>query len=72
MSDIVKKAFENIEPNIDRDLNIANTMAFINLLTELGYRPDKPWSEEESGILDKLSELANEHTLRIKEIWNQQ
>jgi hypothetical protein len=32
MSDIVKKAFENIEPNIDRDLNIANTMAFTNLM----------------------------------------
>jgi len=48
---------------------VANEMAFINLITELGYREDKMWTEDENELLGKLCDLAKKHTDSIlKEI----
>jgi hypothetical protein len=43
-------------------LKVANEMAFINLIVELGYREGKTWTEDENELLDKLYKLAQEHT----------
>jgi hypothetical protein len=41
--------------------------AFINLITELGYRESKSWTEDEEPILQKLTEIANKTTDYIME-----
>jgi len=48
-------------------IKVGTEMAFINLLTELGYREDKMWTDEEDEILNKLCELASKHTDDILE-----
>ena len=51
-------------------IRVANQMAFINLLSELGYR-DGYWTPDEDEKLQKLCELAekltDEHLKDIKE-----
>ena len=42
-------------------LEVANQMAFIDLLTKLGYREDKSWGDDEQDILLKLNESAKDH-----------
>lgn len=50
-------------------LKVLNEMAFIDLLSELGYRENKGWTSEEDEILQKLMDAAKKHTERqIKEI----
>lgn len=46
-------------------IEVCNQMAFISLLSDLGYRKDEMWKEEEEPILNKLCELAKIHTDRI-------
>ena len=41
--------------------------SFINLITELGYRESKSWTEDEDLILQKLTDLANQTTDYIME-----
>lgn len=48
-------------------LNILNQTTFISLLSELGYRGNKIWTDEEDDKFDKLIELANKHTEDILE-----
>ena len=43
-------------------IEVSNEMAFINLITELGYREDKMWTDDENELLSKLCVLAQEHT----------
>ena len=43
-------------------LKVSNEMAFISLLTELGYRENKAWLESENEILSKLCKAALTHT----------
>ncbi len=43
-------------------LKVSNQMAFISLLTELGFREDKMWTDDENELLSKLCEAANQHT----------
>lgn len=43
-------------------LQVGNEMAFISLLTELGFREDKMWEESENELLSKLMKSASEHT----------
>lgn len=50
------------ETSLESRLKVSNETAFINLLTELGFREDKYWSDEENHILEKLCKLAKEHT----------
>ena len=47
---------------LDSKLRVANEMAFINLIVELGYREDKGWTDEEDELLSKLMKLADDHT----------
>jgi len=44
--------------------------SFINLITELGYRESKCWTEDEDPILQKITELANKTTDYIMESIN--
>ena len=37
-------------------------MAFITLLSEVGFRENKVWSDEEDELLTKLCDLALKHT----------
>lgn len=51
---------------LETKLNVSNELAFINLLSELGYR-DGYWTPEEDHILSKLTILARKHTKMIME-----
>jgi len=55
-------------------LNVINEFAFIDLITELGYREEKAWTDEENETLSRLMNLAKKLTLRtLQEIqqWEQ-
>lgn len=43
-------------------LKVSIQIAFIDLITELGYRPNESWSPEEDELLGKLCRLADKHT----------
>ena len=43
-------------------LKVNNEMAFIQLLTVLGYREDKMWEDSENELLSKLCKFADEQT----------
>jgi len=45
-------------------LKVLNQMGFIDLITELGYREEKMWTDEEDPLLQKLCDLADIHTDR--------
>jgi len=47
---------------LETHFKVSNEMAFINLITELGYREEKMWTDEEDEILQKLCDLAQDHT----------
>jgi len=54
---------------LDVRLNAINEMAFIDLLTELGFRADKMWIEDENDTLEKLCDSAKKATKwQLKEI----
>jgi hypothetical protein len=49
-------------------LKVSTEMAFINLISELGYRENKMWTEDEDHLLNKLCVLAEKFsTDQIKE-----
>ena len=53
-------------------LKVSTEMAFINLITELGYRENKMWTEDEDEILNKLCSLAvslSEDHIKEMEEW---
>lgn len=41
-------------------IKVSTEMAFIDLITKLGYRPNKMWTDDEQHLLDKLCGLADE------------
>ena len=53
------------ETPLDIRLDVINDMYFIDLITELGYREEKAWTEEENEVLHKICKAARKHTLRI-------
>lgn len=55
---------ENPTP-LDTRIRVSTQMAFINLITELGYREDKMWTKDEDELLNKLMNLAEKHTQDI-------
>lgn len=66
MSKIIRKIREI---PLKTRLKVMNEMCFIDLLTELGFREDKMWTDEEDELLSKLCKLAMKHTEDIlKEI----
>ncbi len=65
--DIITKLLESIP--LETRIKVSIECAFITLITELGYRESKMWTDEEQPILDKLMKLAKEETDSIlKEI----
>lgn len=56
------KVIERIlkETPLQTRLKVCTEMAFINLLTELGYRENKMWTDDEDETLNKLCDLAKE------------
>ncbi len=53
------------ETPLETRLKVGNEMAFIMLITELGYRENKMWDEndeKDNEILNKLLKFAKEHT----------
>jgi len=58
------KIFERIrkKTKLSNKLQVLNEMAFIDLLTVLGYRKDKMWTPDEDEILQKLIDYAKKHT----------
>lgn len=70
MNTRIKKILK--ETPLKTRLEVSNQMAFISLLTELGYREDKMWTNEEGDLLKKLCQSAKKHTqhqLRQIEKW---
>lgn len=59
-SKILEKIMKKTKLSIK--LKVLNEMAFIDLLTELGYRENKTWTPDEDEKLNKLCELAKKHT----------
>ena len=51
-----------INTPLETRIKVLNEMAFINLIVELGYRESKMWTKDEDELLNKLLELADEHT----------
>ena len=57
------------ETSLQIRLKVINEMMFIKLLTELGFRQDKMWTEDEEDMLTKLCYLAENATeLQMEEI----
>jgi len=61
----IRKLLEDIP--LKTRLKVLNEMAFIDLISELGYREDKMWSDEEDELLSKLCKCALKHTENILE-----
>ena len=65
VEDILKRT--PLKTRIEVDIQAS----FINLISELGYRESKYWTEDENPILQKLTELANKTTDYIMESINE-
>ena len=52
-------------------LKVSTEVAFINLITELGYRENKMWTDDEDETLNKLCDLAkdlvNDHIKKFEQ-----
>jgi hypothetical protein len=62
-SPLIKKILK--ETPLETRLKVSNEMAFIMLITELGFRENKMWNEndpKEMELLGKLCKFAEEHT----------
>jgi hypothetical protein len=57
---ILDEQIKNIP--LENKIRVSNQMAFIDLIVELGFREDKAWTDDEDEFLEKLMNLANEHT----------
>jgi hypothetical protein len=63
-SNFIKEWLLNHPTPLDVRLNVINSIAFIDLLAELGYR-DGYWTPDEDDKLNKLNTLAHKHTTDI-------
>lgn len=59
-NDIIEKIRKKTK--LSNKLKVLNEMAFIDLLTVLGYREDKMWTPDEDELLTKLMNYAKKHT----------
>jgi hypothetical protein len=67
MSDLIKEILK--QTPLETRLKVLNEMMFIDLITEMGFREDKMWTEEENDQLSKLCNLAKKLTdLQLTEI----
>lgn len=58
------RKFTNIlkKSNLETRLEVSNQMAFMELISILGYRKSKSWTPEENAIFDKLMQYSKTHT----------
>lgn len=56
---------------LDVRIRVSTEIAFINLITELGYRKKGYWTPDEDELLNKLMDLAEKHTQDILEEINE-
>lgn len=67
MSDLISEITK--QTPLETRLKVLNEMMFIDLLTEMGFREDKMWTEDENEQLSKLCDLAKKLTdLQLSEI----
>ena len=55
---LIEKILSEID--LRTKLKVNNEFAFVNLLTDLCYRKDKLWTDDEDEILSRLIDLASE------------
>lgn len=57
---MMSKVLEKIrkETPLKTRLKVSTEMAFISLISELGYRENKMWTDDENDTLNKLCDLA--------------
>lgn len=65
MRSALRKIREEIP--LETRIKVATEMAFINLITELGYREDKAWTDDEKEISNKIRSLAVDFTKDLME-----
>lgn len=53
---------------LETKIKVSTEFAFIDLIHELGFREEKPWSEEENEMLNKILEFADKHSKHIIKI----
>ena len=51
-----------MKTGLETKLKVSNQMAFISLTSDMGYREEKMWTDEDEEILHKLCNLADHHT----------
>jgi len=64
---LISEWLEKHPTPLDVRIRVTTQMAFINLITELGYREDKSWGPDEDETLNKLIKLANKYTRDVLE-----
>jgi len=74
MKEIMSKIFEKIikRTSLETRLNNVNQLNFIDLITDLGYRENKKWTEEEDELFQKLNDAvhkATEEQIEIVKQW---
>ena len=62
---MIDKLIKNIP--LKTRIQVLNEIGFIRLITEMGYREEKSWGPDEEATLQKLKDLAKEHTQFIME-----
>lgn len=53
---------------LETKIKVSTEIAFIDLIHELGFREEKPWSDEDNEMLNKILEFAEKHAKHIIEI----
>lgn len=48
--------------SLEDKLKVCNELGFISLLSELGFRDEKPWDDSENELLGRLIDCAKKHT----------
>jgi len=56
---------------LSTSLKVINQMAFIDFLTEMGFREDKMWTDKEDDFLEQLSTFSTKHTEHIIRVLNE-
>ncbi|MFW6243138.1 MAG: hypothetical protein ACOC2W_03170 [bacterium] len=64
-NNILSDSLKNIP--LETRLNVLNEMSFINLITKIGYREEKYWTEDEKDKRIIISNFAKELTYDILE-----
>ena len=68
------KSIERIlnETSLDTKIRVTTEADYIMLLTKLGLRENKMWSQDDEELLSKLMEEADKHTDRIMKLMHEE